>query len=147
MRGRLALLAFLTALCISACVPATAGPGIFQRFANACEKSNEGQRIALDGYLRLPDTVDNSRSVELGLYPDLTFSGKPVGVMMLFGNGPNQAQKIPAAYHDDDLKVRLADGRVVPFGTRVRVSGRMYYPIVHRDFACILENPYVQHSN
>ncbi len=147
MRGRLTLLVFLTALSIPACVPSAAGPGIFQLFANACEKSNEGQRIALDGYLRLPDTVDNSRSVQLGLYPDLTFSGRPVGVLMLFGNGPNEAQKIPPAYHDDDLKVRLADGRVVPFGTRVRVSGRMYYPIDPRDFACVLENLYVQRSN
>ena len=122
----------------------TTYPGITQDFAHACDKPNEGQQIAVVGYLRLPDTLDGGSSVVLRLYRDPAFTGRPIGVTMLFGDDANQAMKITSAYHDYDLKVHLADGSLVPFLTRVRVSGRVYYPITSQDFDCGLNNPYVE---
>jgi hypothetical protein len=36
--------------------------------------------------------------------------------------------------------VHLADGQIATYGTKVRVSGKMYYPSVEQDFVCGLEN-------
>jgi hypothetical protein len=130
-----------------ACVPETAQPGALQAFATACDKPNEGLRIAVDGYLRLPDTLDSTDRVVLRLYMDLSFTGKPIGVTMKFGDGPNEARRITSSFRDEDLKVRMANGEVVPFRTRVRVSGKMYFPIVPQDFDCGLDNPYVEATN
>ncbi len=144
MRAQLLLVITVIALCISACTAATSYPGLLQDFSNVCDRPNEGQQIAVEGYLRLPDTLTDASGVVLRLYPDLTFKAKPIGVSMKFGNGKDEAQKITSSFRDTDLKVRLADGIVVPFGTKVRVSGRMYYPLVPQDFNCGLENPYVE---
>ncbi len=133
-------------MCIAACTPGTAYPGALQDFASACGKFNEGQQIAVEGYLRLPDTLINKSSVELRLYQDLGFRSRPIGVIMLFGDGPNEATRITSPYHDEDLKVHLADGTVVPFRTRLRVSGRMSIPVSPSDFRCVLENPYVERA-
>ncbi len=143
--GRL-LVPIMTVLCAAACAPPSPSPGQLQPFSNACAKSNEGQLIAVDGYLRLPDSLDGGSSVDLRLYPDLTFQSRPIEVVMPVGDGPNHAQRITSPYHDDDLKVHLADGTPVPFGTRLRVSGRVFYPIVPQDFECGLTNVYLEPS-
>jgi hypothetical protein len=131
-------------LCLGTCTPAVPAPGTPQPFSFACEKPNEGQLIAVEGYLRLPASLDSARNVMLRLYPDPSFQGSPLGVLMQFGDGANEAHKISSSYRDQDLKVRLADGTVVPFGQRVRVSGRMYLPVQAQDYPCALQNPYVE---
>lgn len=147
MRRRTYLLPVLAALlCLVACAPASAGAGELQAFAHACDKANDGKRIAVEGYLRLPDSLTGGGNVELRLYRDLSFTGKPIGVNMRFGDGANQTRNINAPYHDDDLKVHLADGTLVPFGTKLRVSGRMDLPVVQQDFDCELQNVYVEQA-
>ncbi len=146
MRSLTLMVLIVTSIALIACAPSTAHPGELQTFATACDKPNEGQDIAVEGYLRLPDSFTGSQSIELRLYPDLSFTGKPIGVTMDFGDGPDEALRINSSYHDADLKVRLADGTEVPFGTRVRVSGTMYFPVVPQDFDCGLENVYVQRA-
>ncbi len=136
-----------TGLCLAACAREPAVPGTPQAFIAACDKPNEGQLIALEGYLRLPPALSSSKAVMLLLYPDPSFQGRPVGVMMRFGDGPNQAQPISTSYRDQDLKVHLADGSVVPFRTRVRVSGRLFFPPQPHDYDCVLQNPYVEPAN
>jgi hypothetical protein len=51
---------------------------------------------------------------------------------------------VPSSYADDDLQVHLADGQTVGYGTRVKVSGTVYFPMVAQDFPCGLENPLVE---
>lgn len=138
------ILAALAMLWLTACVPFTALPGTPQAFEEACSSPNEGVPIAVEGYLRLPPSLENTGSVILELFPDLSFEGKPIAVPVAFGDGPNQAHRVATAYRDDDLRVHLADGTEVPFGTRVRVSGRMYYVVTSEEFACGLENPYIE---
>ncbi len=144
MRERILVLMALISLCLTACTPGTPYPGTLQDFAVACAGFNEGQQVAVEGYLRLPDTLTSTSSVELRLYRDLSFHGRPIGVPMLFGDGPDQARRITASYRDQDLVVHLADGTTVPFRTRVRVSGRMHIPVAPSDFMCELENPYIE---
>jgi hypothetical protein len=40
--------------------------------------------------------------------------------------------------------VHTSDGQVAGYGTRVRVSGKVYYPLVGQDFKCALENPLIE---
>jgi hypothetical protein len=100
--------------------------------------------FAVEGYLRLPDILMPGSSVELRLFRDRTFRSTRIAATMPFGNGPNQVIKISSAYQDSNLKIHLADGTLVPFGTRVRVSGLMYYPVIPQDFECGLFDLYIQ---
>jgi len=144
MRYWILLVPLLSSILMMACVTTTPRPGELQAFSQACEKSNEGALIAVEGYLRLPDTFTPGDSVELLLYRDLTFSGEPIAATMTFGDGPNQAVKISSSYQDSDLKIHLADGTLVPFGTKVRVSGSMHIPVIPQNFDCGLQNLYVE---
>ena len=145
MRPSTLLVLAWIAACLCACgAPAVPAPGTPQAFAFACTKPNEGQLIAVEGYLRLPAALDSTKSVMLRLYPDPSLKGRPIGVEMPFGDGANEARRINSSYRDNDLKVRLANGTVVPFGTRVRVSGRMYIPVQPQTYECALQDPYVE---
>jgi hypothetical protein len=144
MRYWTLLVSVLTALGVIACARETPHAGELRSFEEACQKFNEGRWIAVEGYLILPDAFSPADSVELRLYRDLTFSGKRIGAAIFFGDGPDEAQKINSSYRNTDLKVHLADGTLAPFGTRVRVSGRMVYPVVPQDYECGLENLYIE---
>ncbi len=134
----------LITLALSACAQAAPTVGEATSFASACDKANDGKRIALTGYLRFPDSFTGDQSVVLRLYQADDFKGTPIGVQTSFGTQPNQAEVVGDQYKDTDLKVHLANGQVAPFGTQVRVSGQVYYPLVSQDFDCGLENPLVE---
>ena len=65
------------------------------------------------------------------------------GVQTKFGAQPNQVENVADHFTDADLKVHQSDGQIVAYGTKVRVSGTVYFPIVAQEFACALENPLV----
>lgn len=129
---------------VSGCGSSAPTVGEAKDFATACDKANDGQRIAVTGYLRLPDSFTESSSVVLRLYETDEFDGQPIGVTVSFGDQPNQVVEVADQYQDEDLQVYLADGGVAGFGTLVRVSGTMYYPLVPQDFQCGLSNPLVE---
>jgi hypothetical protein len=130
----------------SACATETGPPtiGEAREFATVCDKANDGKRLAVEGYLRWPESFTGTRSTVLRLYPTADRSGAPIGVQILIGNQPNQLEMPPKQYSDSDLKVHLASGEVVGVGTKVRVSGNVYFPTVSQDFTCALENPLVE---
>jgi hypothetical protein len=137
------LFAFVSAACGSAeKKPPTVGEA--KEFATVCDKANDGKRVAVEGYLRLPDEVNRKTGPVLRLYPTTDFSGKPVGVSTEMGSQPNQVAFIPKEFTDKDLKVNMANGQVAGFGTKVRVSGDVYYPMVGQEFPCSLSNPLVE---
>lgn len=121
--------------------PPTAGEPV--AFAAACS-SESGRRVSVEGYLRLPDEFTGDQSVVLRLYETDAFEGTPIGVQIRFGSEANQIAMVPQSYSDDDLQVRLADGQATGYGTRVKVSGSVYFPMVAQDFTCGLENPLVE---
>ena len=112
-------------------------------FAAVCDKANDGKRVAVAGYLRLPEEVSRNILV-LRLYNTDGFSGQPIGVSADFGSKPNQVEFLSKEYSDRDLKVHLADGQVAGFRTKVRVSGDVYFPLVKAEFPCSLSNPLIE---
>ena len=113
-------------------------------FASVCDKANDGKRVAVVGFLRFPDKFTGTSSVVLRLYGSGDYTGAQIGVQTRIGNQANQAELAPKEFTDKDLKVHTADGQVVGYGTKVKVSGKVYYPLVGQDFKCALENPLIE---
>lgn len=148
MVSRIVLLLSALTIVLAACgaaEPPTAGN--LQTHTSACDKSNDGKRIAVVGYLRFPDSFTGDTSVVLRLYEQLDFQDQPVGVQIKIGTAANQVEQVSNQFTDEDLRVHIANGDLIPFGTKVKVSGKVYYPLVAQDFACALENPLVETAN
>lgn len=138
----LCMFALAFAACGGQTKPAAAGE--LKNFAEVCDKANEGKRVAVEGFLRLPSEVHVKTGLVLRLYPTTEFTGKPVGVSADIGDGPNHIAMMPKEFGDKDLKVKTGDGQVAGFGTKVRVSGDVYVPLVAQEFPCALSNPLVE---
>jgi hypothetical protein len=140
-----ALVACCAAIMIlSACgnEPPTAGEAT--SFAAVCERDNDGRRVAVDGYLIFPNSFTEAQSVVLRLHESDAFDGTPIGVQTPIGTEPNQVAPVEDQFTDEDLQLHTADGAVAGFGTRVTVSGKVYFPVVDQPFPCALENPLVE---
>jgi hypothetical protein len=150
MKRRVSLAAVSVALALAGCGaqgPPTVGQQV--SYANVCDKSNEGKRVAVVGYLRLPQRFKlKEDTASLRLYGVPEYDSRHVRVATPFGTGPNQVRKPGDKYGDLDLQVHLADGGTATFGTPVRVSGDMYIPMVAQTgpdgFDCGLENPLIE---
>jgi hypothetical protein len=137
----------LIAFALAACSSTPAGPptvGEIKDFSAACDKANDGKRVAVEGYLRLPEEVNRKIGPVLRMYKANDYSGKPIGVSVEIGSKENQIAFIPKEYTDKDLKVHIANGHVAEFGTKVKVSGDVYFPLVGQEFQCALSNPLVE---
>ena len=134
----------LVVLVLAACGETAPSVGEVKGFTAVCDKINDGKRTAVDGYLSFPDSFTDSQSVVLRLYETDAFKGAPIGVQMTIGTQANPVEKVPDHFSDNDLHIHLANGQVAGYGTKIRVSGNVYFPIVAQDFACALENPLVE---
>lgn len=137
----------LPLVAVSACgggapEPATAGEA--KDFASVCDKANEGRRVALVGYPRFPEKFTGTQSVMLRLYKGSDYAGAPVGVQTRIGSQANQVELAPKQYTDKDPRAHTADGQAAGYGTKVRVSGKVYFPMAGQDFKCGLENPLIE---
>jgi len=126
--------------------PEPPAAGETKDFASVCDKTNEGKRFGVVGFLRFPEKFTGTSSVVLRLYAGSDYSGAPIGVQTKIGNQANQAELAPKEFTDKDLKVHTSDGQLAGYGTRVKVSGKVYYPLVGQDFKCALENPLIESS-
>ena len=134
--------------------PPTVGADV--AFAQVCNKANEGKRVAVVGYLRLPARLkSNDTSPMLRFYDGAAFDTRHIIVSVPVGRGPNQVENPLSRaadgslrYSDEDLKVHLANSAVATVGTKVKVSGEMYIPMVPQTgpdgFACGLTNPLIE---
>jgi hypothetical protein len=143
MKTRWMFLIPLLAILLAACSSEPPTVGTSTAFAAACDKANDGKRIAITGYLNFPDSISGD-SVVLRMFQADDFTGAPVGVQADFGIAANQVEKVTDQYVDSDLKIHLANGQISGYGSRVKVSGKVYFPLVGQDFACGLENPLVE---
>lgn len=130
----------------AACASEAPTAGETKDFASVCDKANEGKRVAVVGFLRFPDKFTGTSSVVLRLYPGADYNGEPIGVQTPIGSQANHAELAPKEFTDKDLKVHTSDGQVAGYGTKVKVSGKVYYPLVGQDFKCGLENPLIESS-
>lgn len=144
MLPRILIALGLVAVALTGCSQEPPAAGQPVDFAAACDKANDGKRVAVQGYLLFPDSFTGDESVVLRLYETDNFDGTPIGVTVKFGNEANQVELVADQYTDEDLKVHLTNGQVVGYETRVKVSGKMYYPLVDQDFDCGLENVLIE---
>ena len=143
MLRRLIFILSLMALLLGGCSTAAPTTGDLKDFSAACDKANDGKRIAIVGYLRFPESFTGSDNVVLRMYNASDFSGSPIGVTVDFGTKANQVEPVKDQFSDNDLKVHMANGQVAGLGTKVKVSGTVYFPLVSQEFACGLYNPLV----
>jgi hypothetical protein len=161
MKFRLACIGLsAAALALAACSEGPPTVGQQHTFDSVCDKSNDGKRVAVEGYMRLPETIDvvtNQRTgkqlaqiLVVRLFKSGTYAGTPIGVDFDFGKDANQMDELPRpAYSDSDLKVHLANGSTASYGQRVKISGTVYFPNQvlksdNVDFDCGLSNPLVE---
>jgi hypothetical protein len=139
----------LAAMCVALVILTGCGSeaptaGVATPFSEVCARSNDGKRVAVDGYLMFPESFTDAQSVVLYLHETDAFDGAPIGVQTPFGTGPNQVDEVTDQYSDEDLQVHLTGGGTAGFGTKVKVSGKVYFPVVEQTFPCSLENPLVE---
>ncbi|HLJ51696.1 MAG TPA: hypothetical protein VKU01_37075 [Bryobacteraceae bacterium] len=117
--------------------------GVPIAFNAVCEKANEGKRVMLEGYVSFPSSFkEDDITVMMRMRPSMALEDTPVGVSAKLGNAANNLEKPPDHYRKTDLKLHLADGQVVGYTDKLKVSGTMYYPssIAHVEFKCGLSN-------
>jgi hypothetical protein len=102
--------------------------GVPVKFETACEKANEGKRVMLEGYLDFPEHGfdDAATAVMLRLRPRLASWEFTVGANARIGKDANMVQMPPSNYKKTDLRLHLADGQVVGYANKVKVSGTMF---------------------
>ncbi len=117
----------LTASVLAGCAGSAPGPATPKTFANYNEQANNGQRLSLEGYVRLPAAtlVSDTMMLELHEQPD---SDKPqISFSIPIGGGANQVEQPPKDYQASDLKVRDKTGALIAPDQKVRISGKLIY--------------------
>jgi hypothetical protein len=74
--------------------------------------------------------------------PSLSSWEFTVGATATFGRGPNNLEMPPLNFKNRDLRLHLADGKVVTYWNKVKVSGTMYYATGQRPgaYTCALKD-------
>ena len=118
-------------------------PGVPVSFEAVCGKANQGKRVMLEGYLEFPDSFGASEpTIMMRVRPSLASWENVVGASARLGNGANSVELPPKMFKRSDLKLHLANGQVVGYGNKVKISGTMYYPssMAKVEFKCGMEN-------
>lgn len=139
----LAALAAAPLLLLASCSSEPPTTGTDTPFAEACLQGNEGQRIAITGYVTFPDQINPDQGPVMRLRTEPGLEGESIGISTDWGQSPNKIANLenPSTYTDDDLIINLDDGATATANDRVKVSGKMYVPVVPQEFKCALENP------
>ena len=126
MRSFMLLICVYVTACGQSALPTRGVPVTFE---SACDKANQGKRIMLEGYVDFPENgVDDSTGMMImRVRPRLTGWGNTVGADARIGKEPNSAEMPHSGYHNRDLRLHLADGQVVTYWNKIKVSGTMYY--------------------
>jgi hypothetical protein len=144
--------------------PETPTVGQQASFDRVCDKSNDGKRIAVEGFLKLPEKISSKEKISLLLEirPAKEMSPKKLGVWTRYGDKVNQLSFVQSSlgfgkpdkngklsynssrvntYTHQDLKVNTNDGKTVSYLDRVRVSGKVGFPSKSSGYICVLNNP------
>ena len=141
MRNAIVLFSLFLGACGESGPPTRGGP---VTFTAVCDKANEGKRVMLEGYMEFPRTFGASEeTVMMRLRPSLDSWANVVGVGVNMGSGANNVEMPPQTFKNTDLKVHTADGQVVGYADKIKVSGTMYLPssLAQVEFKCGLSNP------
>lgn len=137
-------------LLLGACSEGPRTRGVATTFEDVCNKSNEGKRLLLAGYLNFPNHFSVSKGDDPTVMMLLRSTPEPgktdVGVSVMLGTGPNHVAMPPQSFSPADLKMTTSDGVQAGYRDKVNVSGTMYYPssIATVEFKCGLSNSLVE---
>jgi hypothetical protein len=115
--------------------------GVPVTFDAVCDKSNAGKRVMVVGFVDFPLGFDDKDvSLTMRVRPSLASWENTIGANAKIGTAPNNVERPPQVYKNRDLKLHLADGQVVVYSTKVKVSGIVYYPssLPRGDLKCAL---------
>ncbi len=152
MKFRIMLFALLCSLvfAFSACSDEPPTPGVLTAFDQVCNEANDGKRIAVEGYLTLPDSLtDDDSSMVLRLFETYERDGQAIGTSVTVGREPNTVTMVGLSggqYSDTDLIYRTSDDTLMGYSEKIRLSGTMYVPtsLLNLDFPCGLSNPLIE---
>ena len=99
----------------------------------------DGTRVIVEGFLRLPDSVRQSDRAVIDLFTRRGGGGDRVSVEFVLGNGPNQMERLPAAFSATSLRVRGDGGSVATLNDSVTIEASVSGPSTD----CVLRDPKV----
>jgi hypothetical protein len=139
------LLSGICALAVSAgCNSDTpTAQGVLVTFDTVCDTSNEGKRVALEGFLNFPSKFNaKAPSIVMRLQGAPTRTSKVIGASFSLNAGSNTIIAPPDKYNENDLKAITHDGKSADYTTRVKVTGVVSYSnsLDSLAFKCLITN-------
>ncbi len=124
------LLPSIAAVFVTACLTACSGrPPTPVTFGDVCQKA--GDRVVIEGYLRLPLMGTNCKSGRcmLNLISDLRGQVQSITAQVRNtakpDSGVNAMEPLPEKFREQDLRIHASDGRVVAPNTKLRLVGEV----------------------
>jgi len=102
-------------------------PPIPVTFSDICQKT--GERVVIEGYLRLPATGTSCKSNRCMLNLISELQGRVQSITAQVrntakpGSGVNAIEPLPERFSAQDLRIHANDGRVVDPNTKLRIAG------------------------
>jgi hypothetical protein len=120
----------IATLVVTACLAACSSrPPTPVTFNDVCQKT--GDRVVIEGYLRLPLMGTNCKSNRCmltlisGLQGQLQSITAQVRNTAKPGSGVNAMEPLPEKFSDRDLRIHANDGSVVAPNTKLRIAGEV----------------------
>jgi hypothetical protein len=83
--------------------------------------------VTFEGYVVMPNmTYLNGGTYLVNLYPDSTFSGHYVTLMVYEGDCENTMEPIPDDYDEGDLLIYDNSAKEIVHGDQIRVTGKVF---------------------
>lgn len=95
---------------------------------------DDGARVEVQGYLRLPEKISLTDRAVIDLFTRRGGAGDRASVNLVLGTGPNQLERPEAGFTPTSLRVRGGDGTVATLNDRVVVVAK----VTRADGSCVL---------
>lgn len=112
--------------------------------ADSCKPEHQGDRVIVEGFLRLPEKLELSDAAVIEFYSLMGGDGDSVPIRLEIGDGPNQLRDLPSTYTASSLRVGVEnDDRTVSIIDRVRVTADS----TAENGTCLLTDPVIERTD